>query len=899
MEARTQTSTLEESAIIERVARIVFSVRGTKPDYTRLAGELEQAVPFDIFGVVLLRHDRQSIRAIVCERERDNWVANLHLHPLADSMLERMLQKPELYVQDYPDGLDGSPAHSGDALSSYHQLHSTLIVPLMVEDRVLGTLELGSTATHTYADETLQRLMSAVVRVLATAIESVQLGGNAAIQDRQRQALKDVTSALTSKKDLSTVLEHIVSGVSNALGVSAFIFTLDPRKNALHLEVQFGLDYALLEHVLQQPVSVEDECILWQVLKRRQPLGSPDIATDEHYKNDHMLATVLGLHSIYCYPLAIGPTVYGALVVGSMESGGFTPLKTDILALFANQATVAIHNNMLLASVHQRSRFQETLEKLEQEQMHEEFHSSADLERYELQLLRKVREETQATFGVSFSTLMNWIGKHFLTLHEQDLQTVLDTIHWDQMLDDEKNSDTGETITRSVHPLSATSVSIGTTNPSPQSPFAETLALLEQTAQSALTRGAMLGELSRLIMQLKQSTNWVKDAWFVVDLHGVCMYMNPAAQLLFDIRLEVLSTGYSSSLLGPAAAQVQSPAWTIEDIFAKRLPCFRNMEEVSSYLSEFTQGNVYRRELRCVLADEPLDPRQSEQERASDHYYQFTRYPLYTQEGGQLEAYALQVQDVTEQVRDERNRSALLSSVSHDLRTPLTTIKAAVTGLLETNMPWSEQDRRDMLEEIDSETDHLTFQVSSLVELSRIEMGALTLKKEWCDVAEIFFGVLPKLKRVLANRQVKTDIPPRLPLIYADHAQLGQVFLNLVENAARHSPDHTEIAVEMEHIIEEDGEKLCVRVIDHGVGVPESERERIFVSFNSQPSYGNSLALAICKGLIEAHQGEIRAEPATGGGSCFVFTLPLHPYNTNNLEEKPLACSAEQDSRSE
>src|ERR1700730_16652642 len=112
MDARTHTSALEESTIIERIARIVSSVRGTKPDYTRLAAELEPAVPFDIFGIVLLRHDRQAVRVTVCEREKDIWVARLHQHPLNDSMLEHVLQRRSLQVRDYADGLDGSPATS-------------------------------------------------------------------------------------------------------------------------------------------------------------------------------------------------------------------------------------------------------------------------------------------------------------------------------------------------------------------------------------------------------------------------------------------------------------------------------------------------------------------------------------------------------------------------------------------------------------------------------------------------------------------------------------------------------------------------------------------------------------------------------------------------------------------
>src|SRR5207248_11308448 len=138
----------------------------------------------------------------------------------------------------------------GDALSNHHHLQATLIAPLVAGERVLGTLELGSTALDTYADKTLQRLIEAVVHVLATAIESAQMGGSAEIQDRQRQALKDVSSALTSRMDLSAILNQIVEGVARALNVASAIVTFDQRTNKLRLEAQSGLEPAKLRAIV-------------------------------------------------------------------------------------------------------------------------------------------------------------------------------------------------------------------------------------------------------------------------------------------------------------------------------------------------------------------------------------------------------------------------------------------------------------------------------------------------------------------------------------------------------------------------------------------------------------------------------------------------------------------------
>jgi signal transduction histidine kinase/GAF domain-containing protein len=918
METRTHTSIQEESAIVERVARIVSSVRGAKSNYTLLAAELEQAIPFDIFGIVLLRHDRQAVRVTVCQREANAWVAKYHQHPLSGSMLEQLLTVPKLVVKNYLNGLDGPPASSGDALTGSPQLRSTLIAPLLVEDRVLGALELGSSVPDTYSDETLQRLVSAVVGVLATAIESVQLGGSAAIQDRQRQVLKDVTSALTSKIDLSTILNQIVVGIANSLNVAAVIMVLDREQERLCLQAQSGMDAAALENVFSH-LLIDDNSIICQTLHRRQPLVTQDVAMDEHFPESRVFFTELGIHSIFSYPLVIGTTAFGVLLFCSPEPGGFTPLKADIFSLFASQATIAIHNGMLLESAHRRSRFQEAIEQLEKAQaQHVKSVLTADdetpqsarstnqtlekLSQDELELLAYVREETKRTFGVSFTSLLRFISDHLLTQDERNLQAMLYAYQPERALEE---NDFSSVISTSVEPSSEPALAMKASDQA--GGFADTLSLLTQMAEMALVRTGMVGELSRLIMQLQLSTNGVKDAWFVVDLNGVCVYMNPAAEALCETRMEDVAVTYNPSL-NPSlltAASSQRPGTAIDCIFTKLFPRIRNTEDVQRYLREFTQGTYYR-ELRCVLSVEPLPALSLQQETMtenrvgvvesapSDYHYQFIRHSLCNQDG-LLVANALQVCDVTEQVRDEKNRSALLSSVSHDLRTPLTTIKAAVTGLLQTDVAWDEEDRQEMLEDINAETDHLTVLVNALVELSRIEMGALVLEKEWCDVVEVVDGTLEKMKRGLAERSVCTIVQPALPLVYADHAQLERVFYHLLENAAGHSPASTEILVRLDAI---DG-VLRACVIDRGRAIPVHERERLFKSFYSLRSYGNGLGLAICKGIVEAHEGHIWVEaadntsPPDRSGTCFVFTLPLHPHTNPSTGQEKIAANRE------
>lgn len=894
MEARTYSSTLEESAIIERVARIVSSVRGTKPDYARLAAELEQAIPFDIFGVVLLRHDRQAVRVIACRREADTWAIFHHQHPLADSKLEQMLQAPALLVEDYPDGLDGAPAFSGDALSGYHQLRSTVIVPLMVEEHILGTLELGSTTIHTYSDKNLQRLINAVAHVLAAAIESAQVGGSAEIQNRQRQALKDVSSALASKMDLPTILNQIVVGVTKALNVASAIIMLDRRDGRLYLEAQSGLDRAALNRILSHGGwRMTDQCIVGRTLLQRQSFVSQDIASDERFPASRVFSQELGIYSILTHPLVTETTIYGALLLCSPEPGGFTPLKADILSLFAGQATVAIHNGVLLGVAQQHSRLREAVEQLEQGYQHEASYlngSNKKVERLqdEYKSFMRVREEAQRAFGISFANVLRLISNFLLTApNEQMLQAVLQA-----KSEGEENGNYG-LAPAIVHQRE---VLESTQQKARGDLYADTLSLLAQTAEAALVRAGMVGELSKLLMQLKQSTDGVKDAWFVVNLDGVCSYMNPAAEAFCKVRLDEL-TAYDTGF--PALVRKHDRVLTIENVFEKLLPRVRNAEEVCTYLQKFAQGSIYRQELRCVLAVEPVQSHftipvmtkssgslQAESA-PGDHHYHFIRYPLYNQQG-QLEASALQVRDVTEQVRDEKNRSALLSSVSHDLRTPLTTIKAAVTGLLQADIDWSEQDRRAMLEDIDIETDHLTVLVSALVELSRIEMGALLLEREWCDIVEVAYGAVAKLKRVLGSRTVSIQVQSPLPLIYIDHVQIERVFYNLIENAADRSSEEAEILVALD-VTASELRILRVRVLDRGKIIPEDERERIFTSFHSMQSYSKGLGLAICKGIVEAHQGRIWVEGAGEDETCFIFELPIHPYSATHNQTQATA----------
>ena len=224
----------------------------------------------------------------------------------------------------------------------------------------------------------------------------------------------------------------------------------------------------------------------------------------------------------------------------------------------------------------------------------------------------------------------------------------------------------------------------------------------------------------------------------------------------------------------------------------------------------------------------------------------------------------------------DRLKSALLSSVSHELRTPLATIKASVTSLRSHAVPWESSTARDeLLAAIEEETDYLNQLVGNLLDMSRIEAGALHPQRRWNAVAEITGSALGSLRAVTHNHRLEIDLPEDLPLVAVDYAQIEQVLRNLVSNSAKYAPVNTVIRISARVI---DPAWLRVQVSNQGPPVPAEYLERIFDKFYrvtaAERVTGTGLGLSICKGLIEAHGGRIWAENAPDR-FIFNFTLPL------------------------
>ena len=231
------------------------------------------------------------------------------------------------------------------------------------------------------------------------------------------------------------------------------------------------------------------------------------------------------------------------------------------------------------------------------------------------------------------------------------------------------------------------------------------------------------------------------------------------------------------------------------------------------------------------------------------------------------------------QLRYEREqlRSALLSAVSHDLRTPLAAIAGAGSTLAESGHAMTHETRKELADSIVAETDRLNRLISNLLDMTRLEAGSMQLDRDWHTLDDLVGAVIRRLSRVLEFHRLVVDLPPDMPLVYLDELLFHQVLANLLENAARYTPRGAEIVL----TAGKDKSGIWLEVADTGPGLSRGDEERIFEKFYRGPQKhgrsGTGLGLAICRGIVELHGGTIRAANRPGGGAVFRIVLPQPP----------------------
>lgn len=226
-----------------------------------------------------------------------------------------------------------------------------------------------------------------------------------------------------------------------------------------------------------------------------------------------------------------------------------------------------------------------------------------------------------------------------------------------------------------------------------------------------------------------------------------------------------------------------------------------------------------------------------------------------------------------ERAREEELRGSLLSSVSHDLRTPLAGITGAAETILQNEDALGADVRRDLTQTIYDEAERLGRLVTNLLDMTRLETGTVTLRTDWASLEDTIGSALTRLERKLAGRDIQVSLAPDLPLLALDEVLFEQMILNLLENACKYTPPDSPIRVAAKVL----GGRVVVEVADRGPGLPAGKEEKIFDKFYrvEKRVHGFGLGLAICRAIAVAHGGTITAENRPGGGAVFRITLPI------------------------
>ena len=243
----------------------------------------------------------------------------------------------------------------------------------------------------------------------------------------------------------------------------------------------------------------------------------------------------------------------------------------------------------------------------------------------------------------------------------------------------------------------------------------------------------------------------------------------------------------------------------------------------------------------------------------------------------------VQLSRQAEEARVMREKSqleqALLNSISHDLRTPLVTISGVLDSMVSDDQEYDPQQKQAMLRAASEEAARLNRFVSSLLDMTRLEAGALSLRRELCEVEEIVGCAVGAVKARLGSHTIATHVAPHLPPVAVDLVLLTQALANLLDNAIKFSPDDSEIGLTAALA----GDQLVIELTDCGPGVPAGEEERIFGKFYRvkvpETTGGTGLGLSIARGIIEAHQGTISASNRQQGGLLLRITLPTDRAN--------------------
>jgi two-component system sensor histidine kinase KdpD len=243
------------------------------------------------------------------------------------------------------------------------------------------------------------------------------------------------------------------------------------------------------------------------------------------------------------------------------------------------------------------------------------------------------------------------------------------------------------------------------------------------------------------------------------------------------------------------------------------------------------------------------------------------------------------VKETDEKEKSVKFYNTLLNSLSHELRTPITTILGSTDNLQSNSEMLTESDKADLINEISVASLRLNQQVENLLNVSRLESGHFTIKKDWCDINDLVYKTLQRLEPNLKRYRLAVDIPEQLPLFKLDFGLMEQVIYNLIINVTQHTPEDTLITIQADCI----RDRLVLTIADNGSGFPEGEIHKVFEKFyrlKGARTGGTGLGLSIVKGFVEAHHGTIKLENLPVRGSKFTIEILTEKSYINKLKNE-------------
>jgi two-component system sensor histidine kinase KdpD len=382
-------------------------------------------------------------------------------------------------------------------------------------------------------------------------------------------------------------------------------------------------------------------------------------------------------------------------------------------------------------------------------------------------------------------------------------------------------------------------------------------------------------DIAAVIDMASIANSLVRQAGETIEHKIVVLLPDEKGSIKNEIRYDPLSNKVNEKMQPTTLSDAESAvvAW----VYKNRQAAGRSTDTLPGgdylYVPIYSQTNVFA-VLGIDLAKQKLTP---SERRLIDAWIR-------------LSAVAMEKVSLAEKARRtdtlieaDKLRAALFSSISHELKTPLSAILGSVSSLLEADDFYNKQDRLELLSNIKDSSLRMERLIANLLDTARMESGMMKLKTDWCDIEDIIGATLRRLGDLLKNHHLTVDIDQDLPFVKGDCVLIEQVLVNLFDNAIKYSEKQSEIIIRVRKI----PHAIEIAILDEGVGIPQNDLEKIFSKFYrvKQPKKisGTGLGLSICKGIVEAHKGKITALNRSLGGTMISFTLPIE---TDENEKK-------------